>query len=95
MSRRFRHGVTATALSAFLVGAGCSTAAKQFEMPNLIGSYWVDAEPRLRSVGWTGMLNYAGDVPSGAAIHNRIVSQDPAAGTTTNTDVGITLKFGA
>ena len=26
----------------------------QFTMPDLTGKFWVDAEPRLRALGWTG-----------------------------------------
>jgi serine/threonine-protein kinase len=66
----------------------------QFVMPDLTGMFWADAEPQLRALGWTGVLIKGADVPSGDANRNRVVYQSPSAGTGTNRDGNITLKFG-
>ncbi|OBK12294.1 Stk1 family PASTA domain-containing Ser/Thr kinase [Mycobacterium asiaticum] len=66
----------------------------QFVMPDLSGMFWTDAEPRLRALGWTGVLDKGADVDAGGAQHNKIVYQNPAAGTGANRDGVITLKFG-
>jgi len=66
----------------------------QFVMPDISGMFWTDAEPRLRALGWTGVLDKGPDVDAGSAQHNRVVSQSPSAGTGCNKDGTITLKFG-
>ena len=66
----------------------------QFVMPDLYGMFWVDAEPQLRALGWTGVLVKGADVPAGDAQRNRVIDQDPRAGTGVNRDGNITLKFG-
>jgi serine/threonine-protein kinase len=66
----------------------------QFLMPDVTGMYWADAEPRLRALGWTGVLDKGPDVDAGGSQHNRIVFQNPPAGTGCNRDGIITLKFG-
>lgn len=66
----------------------------QFVMPDLSGMFWVDAEPRLRALGWTGMLDKGADVDAGGSQHNRVVYQNPPAGTGVNRDGIITLRFG-
>ncbi|GFG65617.1 serine/threonine-protein kinase PknB [Mycobacterium kubicae] len=66
----------------------------QFVMPDLTGMYWTDAEPRLRALGWTGVLDKGADVDAGGNQHNRIVYQNPPAGTGVNREGLITLKFG-
>src|SRR5271166_2932322 len=66
----------------------------QFLMPDLSGMFWADAEPRLRALGWNGVLDKGPDVDAGGSQHNRVVSQSPAAGTGVNRDGIITLKFG-
>ncbi|MGB9226356.1 Stk1 family PASTA domain-containing Ser/Thr kinase [Mycobacterium sp.] len=66
----------------------------QFLMPDLSGMFWTDAEPRLRALGWNGVLDKGPDVDAGGSQHNRVVSQSPAAGTGVNRDGIITLKFG-
>lgn len=65
----------------------------QFVMPDLSGMFWVDAEPRLRALGWTGMLDKGADVDAGGSQHNRVVYQNPPAGTGVNRDGIITLRF--
>ncbi|HZA11794.1 Stk1 family PASTA domain-containing Ser/Thr kinase [Mycobacterium sp.] len=67
----------------------------QFVMPDLTGLFWLDAEPQLRALGWTGVLVKGADVPGGDAQRNRVVYQSPAAGTGVNRDGNITLKFGS
>jgi len=66
----------------------------QFLMPDLSGMYWADAEPRLRALGWTGVLDKGPDVDAGGPQHNRIVYQNPPAGAGATRDGIITLKFG-
>jgi eukaryotic-like serine/threonine-protein kinase len=66
----------------------------QFIMPDLSGLVWTEAEPQLRSLGWTGILIKGADVDAGGSQHNRVVYQSPAAGQGANKDGSITLKFG-
>jgi serine/threonine-protein kinase len=66
----------------------------QFLMPDLSGMFWNDAEPRLRALGWTGVLDKGPDVDAGGSQHNRVVYQNPPAGSGVNRDGIITLKFG-
>jgi eukaryotic-like serine/threonine-protein kinase len=66
----------------------------QFVMPNLAGQVWTDAEPLLRSKGWTGSLVKGPDVAAGDTNRNRVVTQTPAAGTGVNLNGDITLQFG-
>jgi len=65
----------------------------QFVMPNLTGQFWVDAEPNLRALGWTGVLVKAADVPNSGQRTNAVVSQLPAPGAGVNVDASITLAF--
>lgn len=64
-------------------------------MPDLVGMYWADAEPKLHSLGWAGALNKGADLPAAAAEHNRILAQDPPAGERLDADGVITLRFGS
>jgi len=66
----------------------------QFVMPDITGMYWTDAEPRLRALGWTGVLDRGPDVDAGGSQHNRVVYQSPSPGQGANRDGSITLKFG-
>ncbi|BBY03494.1 Stk1 family PASTA domain-containing Ser/Thr kinase [Mycobacterium seoulense] len=66
----------------------------QFVMPDLSGMFWADAEPRLRALGWTGVLDKGPDVDAGGSQSHRVVYQNPPAGTGCNRDGIITLKFG-
>jgi beta-lactam-binding protein with PASTA domain/predicted Ser/Thr protein kinase len=66
----------------------------QFVMPDLSGMFWTDAEPRLRALGWTGVLDKGPDVDAGGSQHNRVVYQNPPGGAGVNRDGIITLKFG-
>jgi beta-lactam-binding protein with PASTA domain/predicted Ser/Thr protein kinase len=66
----------------------------QFLMPDVTGQFWTEAEPRLRALGWTGVLDKGPDVDAGGAQHNKIVYQNPPAGSGVNRDGIITLKFG-
>ncbi len=66
----------------------------QFVMPDVTGMFWTDAEPRLRALGWTGVLDKGPDVDAGGSMHNKVVYQNPPAGTGVNRDGIITLKFG-
>ena len=65
----------------------------QFVMPNLVGQFWVDAEPNLRALGWTGVLVKGADVPNSGQRTNAVVTQIPPPGSGVNTDASITLAF--
>ena len=65
----------------------------QFVMPNLMGQFWVDAEPNLRALGWAGVLVKGADVPNSGQRTNAVVTQSPAPGAGINIDGMITLNF--
>ncbi len=65
----------------------------QFIIPDLTGQFWVDAEPNLRSLGWTGALLRAPDAQNSGQRSAAVVTQSPAAGTALNFDAPITLAF--
>jgi beta-lactam-binding protein with PASTA domain len=65
----------------------------QFNMPNLRGMFWADAEPYLRSLGWTGGLIKAPNAQNSGVPTNGVVTQDPAAGTALRFSDPITLSF--
>ncbi|MGH3678496.1 MAG: Stk1 family PASTA domain-containing Ser/Thr kinase [Mycobacterium sp.] len=65
----------------------------QFVMPDLTGMFWTDAEPRLRALGWTGILDKGGDVQNSGQRTNAVVNQSPAAGSGVNFNGRITLNF--
>ncbi len=65
----------------------------QFVMPNLVGQFWVDAEPNLRALGWTGVLVKGPDVPNSGQRTNAVVTQNPAAGAGVNFSGSVTLSF--
>ena len=53
----------------------------QFVMPDLAGQFWVDAEPNLRVLGWTGVLIKGPDVTNaGDQNRNRVMSQISSGG---------------
>ncbi len=65
----------------------------QFVMPNLVGQFWVDAEPNLRALGWTGVLVKGPDVPNSGQRNNAVVTQNPPAGAGVNFGGSVTLSF--
>ncbi|WP_396939503.1 Stk1 family PASTA domain-containing Ser/Thr kinase [Mycolicibacterium sp.] len=65
----------------------------QFVMPDLRGMFWTDAEPRLRGLGWTGVLDKGGDVQNSGQPSHAVVSQSPSAGSAVNFGATITLSF--
>lgn len=65
----------------------------QFVMPNLMGQFWLDAEPNLRALGWAGVLVKGADVPNSGQRTNAVVTQSPAPGAGINIDGLITLNF--
>jgi serine/threonine-protein kinase len=65
----------------------------QFVMPNLVGQFWVDAEPNLRALGWTGVLVKGPDAQNSGQRSNAVVTQTPAPGTGVNFGGSITLSF--
>jgi eukaryotic-like serine/threonine-protein kinase len=66
----------------------------QFVMPDLTGMFWADAEPRLRALGWRGVLDKGPDIDGGGSQRNRVVIQSPAPGAGVNFNGIITLRFG-
>ncbi|MCV7192211.1 Stk1 family PASTA domain-containing Ser/Thr kinase [Mycolicibacterium brumae] len=67
----------------------------QFTMPDLVGMFWTDAEPRLRALGWTGQLDKGAEVRDSGQRTNAVVIQSPAAGAGVNFGASITLRFAA
>ncbi len=68
----------------------------QFVMPDLAGQFWVDAEPNLRALGWTGVMIKGADVPNaGDQNRNRVMTQSPPAGQGVNFNGTIALTFGS
>lgn len=65
----------------------------QFIVPNMVGQFWVDAEPNLRALGWTGVLVKGPDVPNSGQRTNAVVTQSPQPGTGMNLDGPLTLSF--
>jgi len=65
----------------------------QFIMPDVRGMFWVDAEPRLRALGWTGVLDRGADVQNSGQRPNAVVTQNPPPGAGVNFDSRITLSF--
>lgn len=65
----------------------------QFIMPNMVGQFWIDAEPNLRALGWTGVLVKGPDVPNSGQRTNAVVTQNPSPGAGTNLDGPLTLSF--
>ena len=67
--------------------------ANQFIMPNLTGQFWVDAEPNLRALGWTGVLVKGPDIPNSGQRTNAVVTQSPPPGAGVNFGGSVTLSF--
>ena len=65
----------------------------QFVVPNLTGQFWVEAEPYLRALGWTGVLVKGPDVSNSGQRTNAVVKQSPAPGAGLNFGGSITLSF--
>lgn len=65
----------------------------QFVMPNLVGQFWVDAEPNLRALGWTGVLIKGANVDNSGLRSNAVVTQSPAPGSGVGYGDSITLSF--
>ncbi|EID09359.1 Stk1 family PASTA domain-containing Ser/Thr kinase [Mycolicibacterium phlei] len=65
----------------------------QFTMPNLRGMFWSEAEPYLRSLGWTGSLIKLPNAQNSGVPTNGVVTQDPSPGTPINFGSSITLSF--
>lgn len=72
-----------------------TTPPAEIVMPNLIGKYWMDAEPQLRNLGWSGVLVRGPDVPVDPQDHNKVMTQDPPAGERMNREGPITVRFGS
>jgi serine/threonine-protein kinase len=65
----------------------------QFMMPDLRGQFWTDAEPLLRSLGWTGGLVKGPNAQNSGVPSNGVVTQSPAANTPANKSDPVTLSF--
>ncbi len=65
----------------------------QFVMPDLRGMFWTDAEPRLRALGWTGILDKGGDVQNSGQRTNAVARQSPATGSAVGFGGRVTLNF--
>ncbi|MGU3501972.1 Stk1 family PASTA domain-containing Ser/Thr kinase [Mycobacterium sp. C31M] len=65
----------------------------QFVMPNLTGQFWVDAEPNLRALGWTGVLIKGANVDNSGQRTNAVVTQNPSPGSGVGYGASITLSF--
>ncbi len=65
----------------------------QFVMPDLRGMFWTDAEPRLRGLGWTGVLDKGGDVQNSGQPSHAVVIQSPSPGSAVTFGATITLSF--
>ncbi len=65
----------------------------QFVMPNLTGQFWVDAEPNLRALGWTGVLIKGANIDNSGLRSNAVVTQSPAPGSGVGYGDSITLSF--
>ncbi|WP_431234122.1 PASTA domain-containing protein [Mycolicibacterium psychrotolerans] len=64
-------------------------------MPDLRGMYWADADPALRTLGWTGVLDKGPNLPNTPYARNQIAVQTPAPGQVIASDAVITLQFAA
>jgi serine/threonine-protein kinase len=62
-------------------------------MLDLRGMYWTDADPALRTLGWTGVLSKAPDLTNTQYRRNQIAAQMPAPGQVIAGDAVITLQF--
>lgn len=65
----------------------------QFVMPNLRGQFWDDAQPLLRSLGWTGELVKLPNAQNSGAPTNSVATQAPSPGSTITFDSPVTLSF--
>jgi serine/threonine-protein kinase len=65
----------------------------QFVMPDLKNQFWLDAEPNLRALGWTGPFIKGPDVQNSGVRSNGVVTQSPPAGAAVNFGATITLSF--
>jgi beta-lactam-binding protein with PASTA domain/predicted Ser/Thr protein kinase len=70
-----------------------ASRGNQFVMPDVRGMFWVDAEPRLRALGWTGVLDRGADAQNSGQKTNAVVTQSPLPGTGVNFDSRVTLSF--
>jgi serine/threonine-protein kinase len=65
----------------------------QFTIPDLRGQFWVDAEPLLRSMGWTGGLNKLSNAQNSGYPTNSVATQSPAPNTAMKFTDSVTLSF--
>ncbi|GLP78596.1 Stk1 family PASTA domain-containing Ser/Thr kinase [Mycobacterium antarcticum] len=66
----------------------------QFQMPDVRGQFWVDAEPLLRNVyKWTGDFNKLPNAQNSGYPTNAVATQSPAPGSILKFSDPITLSF--
>jgi hypothetical protein len=82
------------ACSSTTTPAPTRTAPTSIPMPDLVGQYWLNAKPKLDSLGWKGVLVKGPDLPANPQQRYRIVVQSPAPGEHLDPDSSITLQFG-
>jgi serine/threonine-protein kinase len=55
--------------------------------------YWADADPALRTLGWTGVLDKGPNLTNTPYARNQIAAQVPAPGQVIASDAVLTLQF--
>lgn len=98
MSRALLVALTAVLILVGVVACSSeepSAPPTDIVMPNLVGMYWMDAEPQLRELGWTGAIVKGPNVPVALEDRNRVMTQEPPAGERVTRDGAITLQFGS
>ncbi|MET8761798.1 Stk1 family PASTA domain-containing Ser/Thr kinase [Lentzea sp. NPDC004782] len=67
----------------------------QIEMPDLTGMSQKDAEQKLKSLGWNGVLNVQDQqVNPGSPQAGKVISQQPASGTAISKGTSVTVTIG-
>ncbi|MBE5408370.1 serine/threonine-protein kinase B PknB [Mycobacteroides abscessus subsp. massiliense] len=69
--------------------------ASPIVMPDLVGRYWFDVAPELMDAGWRGTMIKGPDIAASPADFNRVLTQNPPAGSALSPDAAITLQFGS
>jgi len=64
-------------------------------MPNVVGQFWADAAPLMRSMGWVGGVEKLPDAHDSGYPYSAIVTQNPSEGQRVPTDIVIQLQFEA
>lgn len=86
--------ITTSSPPSIVIPAQTGSAPKNIVMPDLVGMYWKEAQPKLYSLGWAGVIDKGPAIPGDPRHWNRIVTQSPAPGDPLTSDGRITLQFG-